>query len=300
MTDGGGWARVAAMPFPELSEAQLVAICERHAFPPGPFGRLASTGVVNAIYTVGDGVVLRVPKDAPGCLADTFTESVALPSVMAAGVRTPALLAFDERCDIVEVPYGAYEWWHAPHGWPASPEGWRDLGRQLATLHLGVTACPDPLGRLDGPGRWCHADQMLEALPKLDADARRALRGAFVELEPAVQAWDASGVRQFQHDDVKDSNLLLLDDDRVALIDWGDAGWGDGAIDFRTVPFEATPWIVDGYRAVGGAADDDGFEARIRWDQLGALARRFDEPDQRATLEAMLAPSRRRARTGDS
>ena len=245
MTDGGGWARVRALPFPELSDEQLLAICDRHGFPRGPFGRLESTGVVNAIYTVADTIVLRIPKDAPGTLEDTFTESVAVPAAMAAGVRTPALLAFDETLDIVDVPFGAYEWVHAPHGWPGTSAGWRDLGRQLATLHHGVAACPDPQGRLDEPGRWCSADQMMEGLRGLDADVRRELEASFVRLEPAVQDFEANGTVRFLHDDVKDTNLLLDGDDRVVLIDWGDAGWGDAAIDFRTVAPDRTAQVLD-------------------------------------------------------
>ena len=287
MSDGGGWARIRALPFPELSETQLLAICERHGFARGPFGRLPSTGVVNAIYTVGDDVVLRVPKDAPGTLADTFTESVAVPAAMAAGVRTPALLAFDESCDIVGVPFGAYEWVHAPHGWPMGAEGWRDLGRQLATLHTGVASCPDPLGRLDAPGRWCHADQVLGALPRLDdVDVRRRLAAALRALEPAVQDFEANGAPRLVHDDIKDSNLLQGDDDAVVLIDWGDAGWGDAALDLRNIPPERTADVLAGYRAV--APVDDAFEKRARWDQLGAAARRSAEPHQRIRLERLL------------
>ena len=273
MTDGGGWARVRALPFPELTDEQLVAICERHGFPPGPFGRLESTGVVNAIYTVADAIVLRIPKDAPGTLADTLTESVAVPAAMAAGVRPPALLAFDETGDIVDVPFGAYERVHAPHGWPGTSEGWRDLGRQLATVHHGVTACPDPDGRLDSPGRWCSADQMMEALEGLvDDDLRRGLEVAFRALEPAVRDFEADGPRRFLHDDIKDSNLLRGTDDEVHVIDWGDAGWGDAAIDFRNLPPDRTAEVLRGYRDL--VATDDTFEERLRWDQLGAYARR--------------------------
>ena len=287
MTDGGGWARVRALPFPELRHDQLLAICERHGFARGPFGRLPSTGVVNAIYTVGDDVVLRIPKDHPGTLADTLTESVAVPAAMAAGVRTPALLAFDETCDVVDVPFGAYERVHAPDGWPSTGDGWRDLGRDLATLHLGVTECADPLGRLDEPGRWCHADRVIDALTVIDDDdLRRALHKALRALEPAVQDFEEGGPPRFVHDDVKDSNLLQREGAYVAIIDWGDAGWADGAIDFRNLPPERTAEVLAGYFDV--APPDDTFELRARWDQLGALGRRWAEPEQQARLRQMI------------
>ncbi len=182
------------MAFPELREDQLRAICERFGLPSGPFGRLPSTGVINAIYTVGEGLVLRVPKNVGVGLRDTYTESVAVPAAVAAGVRTPHLVAFDEACDIVEMPYGVYDRVHAADGEPATDEGWRELGRDLARLHEGVTpaSCPDPLNRLDTPGRWTTADDVVASLPGLDEADRAALEPVLRRLEAAVLSWEAA------------------------------------------------------------------------------------------------------------
>lgn len=38
--------------------------------------RLPSTGVINAIWALGDALVLRVPKDVDEARSDTLTESV--------------------------------------------------------------------------------------------------------------------------------------------------------------------------------------------------------------------------------
>jgi aminoglycoside phosphotransferase (APT) family kinase protein len=282
----GGWERARATPFPELTPEQLDAIAVRHGLARRPVGRLPSTGVVNAIYTFGDDALVRVPKDTPAALHDTYTESVAVPAVMATGVGTPALLAFDETLELVGVPYGVYEWVHAPDGFPSTDEGWRALGRDLATLHGGVGSVDDPLGRLDTPGRWCHADQMLDALPELDDAARAEVGAAFRRLEPAVQRWEAEGMRCFLHDDVKASNVLVREGGYVALIDWGDAGWGDAAMDFRVLPPSATPLVLEGYREV--RPEDDELEARVLWDQLGAIARRFAEPRYRERLRKLV------------
>lgn len=287
-----GWAALHALPFPEPTEEQLQAICERHGLrADGGFGRLASTGVINTIVTIGHDLLLRLPKDAPEGWSDTLTESVAVPAAMAAGVRTPALVAFDEACDLVAVPYGIYEWIHAPHGEPTTDEGWRDLGRDLARLHGGVdpAACPDPLGRLDAPGRWCSADDVLAALPGLDEDDVARLGKVLRQLEPAVQAWEAGGVRRFVHDDVKGTNLLVGSAGGYeALIDWGDAGWSDPTIDLRTLPPERVPSLLEGYREVHPLDDEATFLDRVRWDQLGAAARRLDEPEQRRRFQALL------------
>jgi aminoglycoside phosphotransferase (APT) family kinase protein len=280
------WDAVRALPFPALSEAQLLAVCARHGLPPGPFGRLPETGVVNAIFTVADVAVIRVPKDAPGCLADTFTEQVAVPVAVASGVRTPALLGFDEARDLVPVPYGVFEWVHVPDGWPTSPEGWRDLGRQLATVHANGRAADDPHGRLDTPGRWTRVEEVLADGPPLDDELRAAFETELRRLEPAVAGdrWTPC----FVHDDIQGPNLLFdARTDEVWLIDWGDAGWADAALDYRRVPPEVTPLVLEGYRQV--RATDDGFDDRVRWDQLAATARRVQEPEHRRRLERMLS-----------
>ena len=48
------------------------------------------------VYALGERYVLCVPKDHPEAIADTYTGSVAAPVAHAAGVRTPALVVFDD------------------------------------------------------------------------------------------------------------------------------------------------------------------------------------------------------------
>lgn len=283
-----GWETIHRLPFPELTFDTLVAICDRHGLPAGPFGRLPSTGIINTIYTVGDDVLLRIPKNVPEGLSDTYTESVAVPVAVAAGVATPALLAFDDERDVVDVPFGVYERVHAADGEPTTVDGWRGLGRDLARLHA-VVDVDDPLGRLDSPGRWCQAEQVLASLPQLDPEARSLLSGALQRLEPAVQAWETDGRRCFLHNDIKDTNLLVRDGEYVAIIDWGDAGWGDPTIDLRTVPPEVNGWILEGYREVHELPDPETFLDRLHWDQLGAAARRLAEPIQAARFRRLVA-----------
>lgn len=258
------WAAIHAMPFPDPTTEQLHAICERHGLPPGPFARLPSTGVINTIVTIGTDLLLRLPKDVGVGWRDTLTESVAVPAAMAAGVRTPALVAFDESCEAVAVPFGIYEWWHLSDGEPTTEQGWRDLGHDLALLQ-SIEAVDDPLGRLDSPGRLTTVAEVVDALGPLDPPVLRRLH----DLEPAVQAWAGAPTDRFLHDDIKASNLLVTSGGRyAALIDWGDAGWGDPAIDLRRIPPAATPAVVAGYREVRTPDGDDTFDDRVRWDQL--------------------------------
>lgn len=57
----------------------------------------------------------------------------------------------------------------------------------------------------------------------------------------------------------------------LAIIDWGDAGWGDPALEFGQAPMAAIPYLLEGYRDVAPELLGDAPEARIVWDQIVSL-----------------------------
>jgi aminoglycoside phosphotransferase (APT) family kinase protein len=65
-------------------------------------------------------------------------------------------------------------------------------------------------------------------------------------------------------------NLMCRrDGSLLAIIDWGDAGWGDPALELAQVPVPAIDLVLDGYRSAGaGALLGPVPEARILADQL--------------------------------
>jgi hypothetical protein len=64
---------------------------------------------------------------------------------------------------------------------------------------------------------------------------------------------------------LEDINVLQLKD--IELIDWGDAGWGDPALDLCGMDLRAIPLAIKGYREVQAFECDDTLEARVLWDQ---------------------------------
>ncbi len=127
--------------FPDLSDEVLRAIAARYG---GPVVRLPERGIFNAVFLLGEDLILRVPRDHPDFVAAARREAVAVPAARAAGVRTPLLLAVDDACDLLPVPFLVYEpvrgeslgWLDLEPG--ATPAVWRELGRDLAHLHTGV------------------------------------------------------------------------------------------------------------------------------------------------------------------
>jgi aminoglycoside phosphotransferase (APT) family kinase protein len=254
----------------------LAAIAARHGLGERPFAPLASTGIINTIWSVGNDLILRVPRNSPEGLADTFTESVAVPVAVEAGVRTPALVVWDESYELLDVPYAIYERVHAetlglldpdPR---TIPQVYIALGHDLALLHSRVTACPDPVGRLDTPGHEQTAielEQCIEAGLLVPTHARW-LRGVIERLQPALAA---AVPPRFVHNDLHSMNIMIGGTPLgyTAIIDWGDAGWGDPAVEFNALPLRLAVQVLAGYRAAALLPEDPGIEARMLWDRLG-------------------------------
>lgn len=241
---------------------------------PGPWQPLRTTGIANRIYATRN-VVVRIAADHPESVSDARTESVAAPVARSAGVLTPRLIAFDDSRTLVDRPFSLWERVRGetlgilspdPH---AMPNAWRAVGRQLALLHKRVDACPDPLGYLDQPGREMELETLLQELERssrLDASTARMTRLWIEELRPMV---DEPTKTCFVHNDLHDMNVMCTHDGLLsAIIDWGDAGWGDPVLEFAMVPTEAIPYVLDGYESAGTGLLGNAPEARIVWDKL--------------------------------
>lgn len=244
---------------------------------------MESTGLVNWIYAIGEDAVLRIPSGRhPDGIADALTESVTVPAVHAAGIRTPRLLAFDDTRQILDVPYTIYQrvagtdLGRLSLNDPAAESIYRGLGNELARLHSLVTRVDDPLGRLDAPDRWRTPEfaEPLFAKGFCDQHSLDIITELFDRLRSALP--EPGTYRRFLHQDLKTSNVMGHDGSFAALIDWGDAGWGDPALEFRYLPMRATSWALDGYRTLMPLDGDAGAEARILWDQIWCAVHQLD------------------------
>ncbi|MEX2542238.1 MAG: aminoglycoside phosphotransferase family protein [Trueperaceae bacterium] len=255
--------------FPPIVTAVLSEISRRHdADSATP---VQTGGICNAIYFLGDDLVLRVPRNDPDFVAALEREVIAVPAARTAGVRTPALVTFDDSRSLIAVPYAVYE--RVP-GQPlerlgllpdAAPLALEELGRDLARLHDGVD-------RNDGT----EIDAVFVALDPRDAADELAERGSFTRMEanwldqmlgrlaPAVEA---PFEKRLCHGDTQGTNIMVAPASAtyLALIDWGNATWDDPAKDFAGLPLGAIPFVLAGYRSVSRL---ENAEARILWWQL--------------------------------
>src|SRR5690349_10204951 len=99
-----------------------------------------TTGYVNWVFAVGEDVILRVTKPEIDP-SDTYTEAVAVPAAIAAGIRTPKLIAFDDSRQHLPYVYTLYE--RAPGVALAEvrvdqaelPRMYQELGGEVAAIH---------------------------------------------------------------------------------------------------------------------------------------------------------------------
>lgn len=251
----------------------------------GPWEPLNATGVANRIYATKD-VVIRVAREHPEALRDARTESIAAPIAYEAGLLTPRLLVFDESGDLLERPYSIWERVHGetlgllasdPH---SMPNTWYQVGHQMAQLHVNVKPFDDPKQYLHEPERDLKLKFILKNLVptfNFDKDLVKEISILIDELNPAVL--EKSKIC-FLHSDVKDMNIMCThDDELLALIDWGDSGWGDPTFDFAQIPLLAIPYVLEGYRDVAPDLLGSTLKERIIWDKLYfALVKSLENP----------------------
>ena len=241
-----------------LDAGQLLAAARALGLPGKSFSKIPSPGIINTIYLVDDHYVVRVPRDHHGHFEQTRREASVLPAVAASGVTTAHLLAFDDSCSRLPVPYTIVE--HV-QGVDAESAGlvppdptttWRQFGRELALAH-GAVPPVDVVGDTNAS----------ETTDLHDLLEQRARQGWISNLEARrLREWTAALTDYVNeparpvllHGDAQMSNVLVDPSSGAfnSLIDWGCAHMGNPAVDFRVVPLAAVAPMLDGYRDVTG------------------------------------------------
>ena len=265
----------------ECSPEQLKAIGATHGIKVKSWQRLESLGIINTIYVLNDHFVLRIPRNAPNCIEEAYTESVAVPIVVEAGLQTPRLLAFDTSCELLPVPYTIYEkapgvtWGVQKQPFHTWKQTCRDLAQQLALLHTSIQHTTDPQGYLEQAEHEATRDYLPKAVEYglLNQADQTWLERWLDHLQPAFeQAMEPV----FLHNDIHPHNILVYPEDRLsAILDWSDAGWGDVALEFVWLPLQTAAEVLKSYREIRGSSVDEYLEERIIWNHLGIMLRRL-------------------------
>ncbi|MFI7107073.1 phosphotransferase family protein [Nonomuraea sp. NPDC050227] len=281
----------------ETSDATLAAIA-------GLFGTTAERvrplpqGVANHVLLLGDDLVLRIPRTEQ-FLPDLVKEAAVIPYARRAGVRTPEIVAFDDTCSVVDVPYMVLTRTRGtdlagldlPHA--DTEHLYRQVGRELGKLHrLTPDTAPALAGVPTDDGNadpWALTDRLLKD-GWIDAETARWLTGWFDRLSPHLPA---SPPPVLIHGDIAPQNLLISPQTARlnGIVDWGDAEWADPAADFAKVPLTSIPAMLAGYRQETGiATSPPTWEARVLWFHLTWALGRLKDPVPRPGERHWTAP----------
>ncbi|MER8042021.1 aminoglycoside phosphotransferase family protein [Streptomyces sp. NPDC094032] len=199
-----------------------------------PVRELESAGTDNAMFRLGDGLVVRLPK-AEWALGQVEKEQRWLPRI-AAGV--PLAVPVPVGCGVpgegFGQPWGVYEWLDGDDAFRAPV---RDLAHAAVELGRfgvamrGVDASGGPASSRGGPVTAWEEGAMAPAVRDLGADGTldASVVSAAWESVLRLPQWDGAPV--WVHGDLQPGNLLTRDGRLSAVIDFGGVGVGDPACD---------------------------------------------------------------------
>jgi aminoglycoside phosphotransferase (APT) family kinase protein len=196
-----------------------------------PVSEVRSTGTVNAIYRLGDGLCARLPRVAEYA-ADLVDELRWLPWLAPhLPLRVPEPVAVGRPASGYPFPWAIYQW---IDGQPYADElvgDERRAARDLAQFVAGLRRI-DPVAGAPRAGR--RPLRELDDATRAAIDASRnvidgdAVAAAWEHVLEAP-AWEGSPV--WIHTDLLRPNLLVDGGRLTAVIDFGGAGLGDPAAD---------------------------------------------------------------------
>jgi aminoglycoside phosphotransferase (APT) family kinase protein len=263
-----------------------------------------STGTVNALFGLGDDLVLRFPlrpSRDPAARAELAAEQdharwfggrlpVAVPEPVALGRPGPGYAG----------PWSVYRWIPGETADGDTVGDWERFARDLAAVVVALRQRPTAGRRWDGTNRGG---------PLADADAE--VRAALVESAPLVdtaalaRVWEqclaappADDGQVWLHGDLMPGNLLVRDGRLVAVIDFGLVGIGDPAVDLMPA-WNLLPAPTRASFRTGVGADDATWERGRGWALVQAIMALPYYVDTnpalaataRHTLDALLDPS---------
>ncbi|MBV7699802.1 aminoglycoside phosphotransferase family protein [Streptomyces sp. TRM70350] len=220
-----------------------------------PVRRLESSGTENAMFRLGDELVVRLPRH-PGAVGDVAHELRWLPEL---GPRlpldTPRPVGRGEPGAGFPFPWSVYRWLEGRNPVAGALDEPERLAEDLAEFvvalrrvdagggppnHRGV-----PLAARDEPTR--AAVEQLAG--RVDTDAMTAL------WEEALRAPEYAGPPVWAHGDLSPGNVLVSGARLSAVIDFGLAGVGDPAVDLIVAWNLLPAGARETFRQIVGADD---------------------------------------------
>lgn len=218
------------------------------AYADAPLDRLASSGSTNALFRLGDDLLVRLPRQ-PGGSAAIAKEADWLPVVgPLLPVAVPDVVAVFEPDQEYPERWSVVRWIEGAHPVVVDPDTSVDPRR--ADLAMDLASLVRAFGQADVPTRADDDPQLHgyrgEPLVTMDQDTRenldrcRSLEGFGFDLDAARRVWhdamELPGIADrstpgWYHADLAAENLLVRDGRLSAVLDFGGLAIGDPTVD---------------------------------------------------------------------
>jgi aminoglycoside phosphotransferase (APT) family kinase protein len=251
-------------------DAGLVRRLLRSQFPHWaelPVAPVLPRGTDNALYRVGDDMVVRLPR-TPRTSRTLESERRWLPRLAPfLPLAVPQPLADGKPADDYPFSWSVYTWLE---GESATVAPAADLA-QLATDLAEFIAALQRIDPTDGPAPGEHNFFRGEPLGNRDAATRTAIASleGTIDAAAATAAWEDAlrapawqGPPLWIHGDLDARNLLVTDDRLSGVVDWGAVGVGDPACEVMVAWKVLSAETRDGFREA--LSVDDATWARAR------------------------------------
>ncbi|WP_295816270.1 aminoglycoside phosphotransferase family protein [uncultured Deinococcus sp.] len=200
-----------------------------------PVTQLQHSGTDNAVYRVGRGLVVRLPRRT-WVAGDVAKEAAWLPRLAPLlPLDVPRPLFVGVPGEGFPFPWAVYPWLDGVEAGLDTVRDGHELARDLAAFVAALRSVPRPKGNAPQGSRN-------GTLHGRDADTWGAIADSAALLDPApvLAAWEAvlaapawDGTPVWIHGDLKPGNLLAHRGRLSAVIDWGGLTLGDPAVDLQ-------------------------------------------------------------------
>ncbi len=218
------------------------------AYADAPIRRLTSSGSTNAMFRLGDDLLVRLPRQ-PGGSAAITKEATWLPVLAPLlPVTVPDMIAVHPPDRDYPERWSVVRWIDGAHPEVVTPDTAVDPRREglaegLATMLDALRQVEVPTAAVDDPHLRSYRGEPLAAMDQAtreNLERCRALDDFGFDLDAAERTWDEAMslpgtadpvTSRWYHGDLAAENLLVRDGALVAVLDFGGLSVGDPTVD---------------------------------------------------------------------
>ncbi|WP_370678207.1 aminoglycoside phosphotransferase family protein [Pleomorphomonas sp. PLEO] len=238
-----------------------------------PLHHVNSTGTDNALFRIGDGLVLRVPR-RPSAAVALEKELDWLPRLSGLPLAIPTLRHRGRVNLGIDCPFGIFDWMD---GDIASPENLSDpttaavaLAEFLKALRAKPTEGVPAAGPQNSQRGVALEEMSVATLISIDAVADEIDAPAAVALWTSAVSEKHAGPPVWLHGDLKADNLIASHGKLSGVIDWGLSAVGDPAADYASAWSWVDPTAREPFRQTLNLSDGDWLRGKA-WALYGAV-----------------------------